>query len=205
MIYDMHTWQLVPGALPDVLRRLGEACEARKKFTDLAACWFTELGPLNRIVAIWQFDSVEDRARRCEQAERLAAWPRELVAQVAAMESVVFTRCSFSPPFRPDAKGPYYELRQYKVKPETKDDLFAAWSERIDARVSVSPLSVAMYAEGTEADTFVHIWPYETLNQRKDVRDYAIAAGLWPPRGGADRFLSQENMILLPAPFSPAQ
>jgi hypothetical protein len=37
------------------------------------------------------------------------------------------------------------------------------------------------------------------------VREDARKKGVWPPPGGADRLISQETKILLPAAFSPLQ
>jgi hypothetical protein len=51
----------------------------------------------------------------------------------------------------------------------------------------------------------VHIWAYSGLDQRAKVRADAVAAGVWPPPGGAGRLLSQDNKILLPSAFSPLQ
>ncbi len=51
----------------------------------------------------------------------------------------------------------------------------------------------------------MHIWPYESLEQRAEVRKRAVEQGIWPPPGGADKWLTQHNKILLAAPFSPVQ
>jgi len=42
-------------------------------------------------------------------------------------------------------------------------------------------------------------------DQRARVREEARQKGVWPPPGGPDRLLTQENKILLPAAFSPLQ
>jgi hypothetical protein len=51
----------------------------------------------------------------------------------------------------------------------------------------------------------VHIWAYQSLEQRAQVREQARKTGVWPPPGGADRLITQENKIVLPAAFSPLQ
>jgi len=52
---------------------------------------------------------------------------------------------------------------------------------------------------------YVHIWPYPSLDERARIRKHAVDTGAWPPPGGADVLVTQENKILLPAPFSPLQ
>jgi hypothetical protein len=50
---------------------------------------------------------------------------------------------------------------------------------------------------------FVHIWPYDSADHRQRTRDGAVAAGIWPPKGGAEKLLHMQNSLLLPASFSP--
>ena len=45
MIYEFRTYDLVPGSVPEVLKRFGEAYEKRKEFSELAAFFYTEIGP----------------------------------------------------------------------------------------------------------------------------------------------------------------
>ena len=52
---------------------------------------------------------------------------------------------------------------------------------------------------------YVHIWAYESLSHRAEVRKKAVETGVWPPPGGGDTLVSQENKIVLPASFSPLQ
>jgi hypothetical protein len=37
------------------------------------------------------------------------------------------------------------------------------------------------------------------------IRDEARQKGVWPPPGGGDRLISQQNKIVLPAAWSPLQ
>src|SRR3989442_13960210 len=71
--------------------------------------------------------------------------------------------------------------------------------------MKLSPVLLAGGVEFGRANGFVHIWAYSSLDQRARVRDDARQKGVWPPPGGPDRLLTQENKILLPASFSPLQ
>ena len=55
MIYEVRTYDLKPRAVPEVEKRFGEAYEKRKKHSELAAFWHTEIGPLNQIVHVWPY------------------------------------------------------------------------------------------------------------------------------------------------------
>jgi hypothetical protein len=52
MIYEVRTYDIKPQSLPEVEKRFGEAYEHRKKFSQLAAYWHNEIGPLNRS-SVW--------------------------------------------------------------------------------------------------------------------------------------------------------
>jgi hypothetical protein len=56
-----------------------------------------------------------------------------------------------------------------------------------------------------QANRFIHVWAYESLDQRLAIRNKARETGVWPPPGGGDSLLTQENKILMPAAFSPLQ
>ena len=51
----------------------------------------------------------------------------------------------------------------------------------------------------------MQVWPYASLAQRAEVRRVAVERGVLAPPGAMDVMVTQENAILLPAPFSPMQ
>ncbi len=79
------------------------------------------------------------------------------------------------------------------------------WEGAIEGRLALSPVAALMYSDVGPLNKFVHIWPYESLDQRMAIRKQAVDTGVWPPPGGPDLLVSQDNKILLPAPFSPMQ
>jgi hypothetical protein len=49
-----------------------------------------------------------------------------------------------------------------------------------------------------------HIWAYKDAAERFAVREKARKDGIWPPSGGQPgQTLVQENMLVVPAAFSP--
>ena len=67
----------------------------------------------------------------------------------------------------------------------------------------LSPLVMAMHTESGGLNKFVHIWSYESLDHRAEVRSEAAAKGIWPPKGRRETLQIQTNKIVLPASFSP--
>jgi NIPSNAP len=71
--------------------------------------------------------------------------------------------------------------------------------------MKLSPVVLAGGVEFGKANGFVHIWAYPSMDQRMQIRDEARKKGVWPPGGGGDRLISQQNKIVLPSAFSPLQ
>jgi hypothetical protein len=63
MIYEIRTYGLKVGSQAEVIKRYGEAYEHRKKYSELTAFFSTEIGPLNEIIHIWGYESLEERTR----------------------------------------------------------------------------------------------------------------------------------------------
>jgi hypothetical protein len=102
MFYEIRTYRLSSGAIPDYLKVVGEEGIAiQKKYLGTLVGYFSsEIGPINEIVHIWGFESLDDRqARRA----RLAADPdwqaflpkiRDLIVTA---DNKIMTPAGFSP------------------------------------------------------------------------------------------------------------
>jgi len=69
----------------------------------------------------------------------------------------------------------------------------------------MSPIALAGHVEHGEANRFIHIWAYKSLDERTAVRNKAREMGVRPPPGGGDTLLTMANKIMLPSAFSPVQ
>jgi hypothetical protein len=105
----------------------------------------------------------------------------------------------------PGKPGPIYEMRIYTFKPGTLPDTMKSWEAKLPERMKLSPLVIAGNVDLGEVNRFIHIWAYNSLDQRAAVRVKAVQLGVWPPGGGAGRLLTQANKIMTPAAFSPMQ
>jgi NIPSNAP protein len=205
VIYEVRTYRIAPGSLAEVEKRFGEAYEYRKKYSELTGFFHTEVGPLNEIVHIWGYKDLADRARVRADATKDANWPPKIQEFIREMRSEIVVPFSFVPEVRPGKIGPIFELRYYTLKPGQLPEVAKGWEAKLPERVKFSPLVLAGGVEFGKANGFVHIWAYSGLDQRAKVREEARQKGAWPPPGGGDRLLTQENKILLPSAFSPLQ
>jgi NIPSNAP len=205
MIYEIRTYGIAPGSLAEVEKRFGEGYEYRKKYSPLTAFLHTEIGPLNEIVHIWGYQDLAERARIRAEAAKDPNWPPKIRDFVRTMRSEIVVPFDFVPAPQPGRMGPIFELRYYTLKPGTLPDVAKGWGEKLPDRMKLSPRVLAGGVEFGKANGFVHIWAYQSLDQRMQIREEARKKGVWPPPGGGDRLITQETKICLPAAFSPLQ
>ena len=207
MIYEFRTYTLTPGATPKVLDMFGEAYEHRKKYSELAAFWTTEFGPLNQIIHVWPYENMQHRAEVRAEAVKDPNWPPGVskLGVLVDQRAEVFQVAPNSPFAEPGTHGPVYELRNYAIKAGMLPKFLEIWGSAIHTRLEFSPLTAGLYTDLGALNKFVQIWPYESLEQRAQIRKESMASGKWPPEGIRECIERQENMILTPAPFSPLQ
>ena len=78
MIYEIRTYRVKVGSLPEVEKRFGEGYEYRKKISPLAAFWHTEIGPLNEIIHVWPYENLGERNRLRADAVKAGNWPPKI-------------------------------------------------------------------------------------------------------------------------------
>jgi len=83
MIFEVRTYRLKTGAMPDYLRLIGEECIAIQKshLGTLVAYLQSDIGPLNEIVHVWAYTDISDRERRRQALLDDARW-RELLPRI---------------------------------------------------------------------------------------------------------------------------
>lgn len=205
MIFEFRTYTVRPGSLPEVIKRFGDNIEVRKKYSPLAAFWYTEIGPLNQIIHVWPYENAGERESIRAAAGKEANWPPPIGEFLVDMQSEIMIPFKSSPLLEPGDHGPFYEMRSYILRPGSIPATIKRWDGAIEARAARSPMVAAMFSDVGPINKFVHVWPYKSLNERQEVRAKAVADGIWPPPGGADHLVTQENKIMLAAPFSPMQ
>jgi len=202
MIIEMRTYTLKPGTIAAAEERFGEALPARLNFSKLAAFWHSEVGPLNQIIHVWPYDSLAHREQARAAAAKAAGWPPKIAEFIIEAKAEIFIPAPFSPPLAERALGNLYEIRTYTYEPGAIPTVIERWSERIEARMKLSPLAGCWYSDLGALNKWVHIWAYRDYAERERIRREAVQQGIWPPRSGAG-LLRQENALVVPASFSP--
>ena len=206
MIYEIRTYDLRTHALQEYWKRFGEKLPRRQEFSRLGGHWYTEVGPLNQMVAVWPYQDLEQRAEIRERAEAGPdpAWPPDSGELIVDMVSRIYRPAPFMAPLGERRIGPLYEMRLYTFPAEALPGELEAWGEQIGKREKLSPLAGCWYTDSGGLDNFVHLWAYGSFEERQRVREQARQQGTWPPQTPV-KPVRQENKILYPAPFSPMQ
>jgi hypothetical protein len=204
MIYEVRTYMLKPGTVAECEKRFAEAIPVREKYSPLGAFWHTEIGPLNQIIHVWPYESLQQRTEVRTQAVKDGNWPPKIGEFLESMESEVFTPAPFMEPLGKRKLGNVYEMRMYMYKPGTMPEVLARWAEAVPQRVQLSPLAACWYSEIGALNKFVHVWAYKDLAERDRIRADSMKLPTWPPKT-LEFLVSMTNKILVPASFSPMQ
>jgi len=102
MIYELRTYDVKPGRLPEYLQLFNDVgIPARKNFGTLIGFWFTEFGTLSRVVHLWQYESLDQRAALRAELMNQPSWAQDFLPHAMPMldrmESVILNAAPFSP------------------------------------------------------------------------------------------------------------
>jgi hypothetical protein len=197
--YDVTIATVRPGMHPQALAVLGKTLAGD---AGLLACWYSEIGALNRILIIRKAGdataAIENRFAALESNS-----PFGIGEFVTGLSLDTYVSFDFVTPLRPGEFGPCYEVRGYVLKADGLAPTMELWRKAVPGRAQISPLLAAMVAVTGTVIRFMHIWPYKTFDERARLREKAVAEGVWPPPGGPSHLLAQQADIYLPAAFSP--
>ncbi|MEK9645207.1 MAG: NIPSNAP family protein [Alphaproteobacteria bacterium] len=207
MIFEVRTYRLKPRGVPEFIDTFGKAYEKRKSLSRIAAFFHTEIGPLNEVIHIWPYKDGLDREKKrvTSVKNKKYAWPPKVGHLQEHMQSEIFVPSPFTPEFPKNKVGPIFEWREYTLIPGMIAELYKNWEKAIPKRIEMSPLVMAMHTDLGGLNKFVHIWGYESLEHRAEVRAEAAAKGIWPPKGRRETLQIQANKICFTTPFSPLQ
>ena len=203
MIYEVRTYTLKPGGVPQFEANFADALPHREKYSKLAAFWHTEIGPLNQVIHVWPYADLDERTKIREEAGKDPNWPPKSDGLIINMESEIFIPADFMRPLGGDqALGNVYEMRSYTYQPGSMGEVLKRWGNSVPHREEFSPLAAGMYTELGGLNKWVHLWPYKDLEERNRIRAAAGAPEHWPPPT-REFLVKQENKVLIPSAFSP--
>jgi len=205
MIYELRTYTVKPGAVAEYESRFAEAYAVREKYSPLGGMWHTDVGPLNQVLHVWPYPSLQQRAETRAAAARDASgkWPPKTEELLVSQEVDILDPV----PGVADWDGPrqwgdVYELRMYTYAPGDAAKAAAAFAEALPGRAAIYPVAAIFTSQIGNLNRVYQLFPFKSLAHRDEVRAEFRRGGVWPPHADV-RPLSQLVRLLLPAAFSP--
>jgi hypothetical protein len=210
MIYELRTYTLKQGSVPDVVKAASTVSREIRgdKYGKLEGYWISEIGPLNQVLHLWSYADLNERARLRADLGKNPRWTSEyvplvrpnLVRQDIRLLNVVRT------PVAPANTPNVYELRTYRARPggAAKQwlDLF---TRALEVRERYSKIVGLWMTEAGQPNEVCHIWAYADLNTRASVRAELGKEPGWQEFLKSSTGLLDEmnSTVMLPAAHSP--
>ncbi|MBN8927801.1 MAG: NIPSNAP family protein [Rhodospirillales bacterium 69-11] len=164
--------------------------------------WRTDIGQLGSVLVLRRFEReselAEERRRALLDRDPFGVWG---LARSIAQES--YQGFPFLPPAAPRKAGGIYEFRTYRLTVGGLPATLAGWEAAIEpAKAYTDHLVINMFAlDGPPR--ILHIWGFDSLEQRRELRERHYAAGTWPPKGGPEHIDEANSVIALSNEGSP--
>jgi len=190
--YDVTTITVRPNTQPKALAVLKDQLANARGFV---ACWFTDIGALNRIMII---RAVDDLAANLNERRALLVSrnPFGIGDLIDEMTMDIYSALDCVAPMAPGDMGPFYEVRTYVFRPDGVAPTEQLWREWLPKREKVSPILTAMMSATGRVARFMHIWPYKSLDERARLR--AEAGRARAIRQDAERHLHAGSLFAAP-------
>lgn len=211
MIYELRTYTLKPGTIGEVAKNSGTVARGIRgdNYGKLLGYWMTEVGPLNQVIHLWEYESLNERARLRAELGKNARWtgeylplirPNLLRQDIRLMNAVIA-------PVAPSTTGNLYELRNYRVKPTMMKDWVSHFTEALPAREKYSKIVGLWSTEAGQPNEVCHIWAYPSFDARMKARGGAAADPTWQtflPKSGP-LIDEMHSTLMIPSAHSPMQ
>lgn len=157
------------------------------------AAWTSEYGAINRLVTLWE--RVDGHCLTSGSPMESIDWlsPIRMGWQLDPQVELCTDYLS----------APFVDLRFYSIKPGKREEILATFVENLTAREKYSPCAGMWAAKERDRDLMVHLWPYESFEQRMAVREETFRDADWLQYliRAADAFEHFQVIQLLPCPL----
>ena len=201
MIYEMRTYDLKVGGVQEFEENFSKVIDERQKFSRMVGFFHSEIGDLNRVMHIWEYENSAHRDDVRQQLSGKSWWPPKNAHLIESQVTKMLTTPSFKKEPLTGELGNFYEFRTYTIFIGKMLEVTSRWEKEIASREAVSPLAACFMTDMGTLNEFIHVWPYQDLNHRMDVRIETHKMPNWPP--GSRPFIAKQNTeIWMPASFS---
>ncbi len=211
MIYELRIYTTRPGIQAkylDIVGNIGMRIRGNN-FGKLVGAWTSDIGQLNEYYHLWEYEDLNERTRLRGALQKAPGWQDEYLAasrgMVVAQRNMLLNLDDDIGLRSVEGTGHIYEFRTYRALPGQIGGWVSTFKRALPRRETHSKLVALWMAETGGLNAGSHLWVYDSLAHRTEVREaMAKDTELRELRGnGVESLASQESTILMPAPFSP--
>lgn len=205
MIYEIRTYNVRPGGVNEYLTRFAEAYTVREKYSPLYGYFYTEIGPLNQLVHIWPYETLQQRAdiRAAAGKDPSGKWPPRTNDLLISQENDIMVPIPGMTEWKGTQEwGRLYELRMYTYPAGEVAKVAENFTKALPARQEAYPVAGIWTSDLGNLNRLYQLFPYKNWDHRDQTRAELRSKGIWPPHGQ----ISPNTQLvrhLLPASFSP--
>jgi len=209
MIYELRTYTLKQGSLPDVVKAASTVSSDIRKdnYGKLEGYWQTEIGPLNQVLHLWSYHDLSQRAQLRAELHKNPRWAAEYIPLIRPHLMRQETRLmnGLRGPTAPARTPNVYEFRNYRARPGAAPQWLQLFTKALEVREKYSKIVGLWTTEAPQVNEVCHIWAYSDLNTRAAVRAEVARDPRWQEFVKESTGLLDEmhSTVMLPAPHSP--
>jgi len=209
MIYELRTYTVKQGTLPEVIKNSGTVSRDIRKddYGKLEGYWSTEIGPLNQVMHLWSYKDLNERARLRAELAKNPRWPAEYLPLIRPhlVRQDIRLLNPIVGPVVPARTPNVYEFRNYRTRPGAVRQWAELMAKTLPVREKYSKIVGLWITEAGQPNEACHIWAYNDLNHRAQVRAEAMQDPAWQAfiKEAAPLLDDLQSTIMLPAAHSP--
>ncbi|XP_039206908.1 protein NipSnap homolog 3B-like isoform X3 [Crotalus tigris] len=208
-IYELCTYDIKPAKAKEFLELVNKSIKIRMVHSQMIGFWTAEFGAMNKAFHIWKYDNFAHRASVRKAVVNDKEW-QEKLATILPLLDKQHMEIAYMAPWcelgTPPKEG-VYELVTYQLKPGGPALWGNSFKAAIDAHVSkgYAKLIGFFHTEYGFLNTVYVLWWFENPDIRATGRhmaheDARVVAAV---RENVQFLETQQNMLLIPASFSP--
>lgn len=208
--YEFRTYSIKPDKMKDFITLTNDNHLLRTAHSELIGYWTVEFGGLNKVFHIWKYDSFAHRTAVRTALTQDEQWQEKYISKMLPLLEKQENEIAYLVPWckleKPEKEG-VYEMVSFQMKPGGP----ALWGDAFKAaifahvRTGYTKLIGVFHTEYGLLNKVHVLWWNENPDSRASGRHYAHedARVVAAVRESVRFLVSQQNMLLIPAPFSP--
>ncbi|XP_019638376.1 PREDICTED: cyclic nucleotide-binding domain-containing protein 1-like [Branchiostoma belcheri] len=182
-LYELRTYSIRPDCFGDFLKLSDEKMHMRMEHSKLIGYWRTELGGINEVVHIWEYDNFSHRAAVRQALAADPEWVGKYFSKILPMlvkqENVVMHLMPWAEQRTPSKAGGVYELRSYQLTADQQwqDPLRRAVQAAEKAKLVPCELLGVYQSEFGEFNRVYQLWfneGFPALDARQEARKKVV-------------------------------